>query len=82
MERLPIRGVDLENTKDKVIHDQVVAHVEALLDLHQRLHNLTPNTDAYADIGREIAAEDSALDGLVYRLYGLTDEEIGMVEGR
>ena len=30
---------------------------------------------------RQIEATDAAIDTLVYELYGLTDEEIGIVEG-
>jgi hypothetical protein len=31
-------------------------------------------------IGHQIYATDKPLDNLVYELYGLTDEEIGIVE--
>jgi hypothetical protein len=30
---------------------------------------------------RQIAAADKAIDALVYELYGLTEEEVGIVEG-
>ena len=33
-------------------------------------------------IERQIEATDRAIDVLVYELYGLTSEEIGVVEGR
>ena len=32
-------------------------------------------------IQRHIAATDKQIDQLVYELYGLTEEEIGIVEG-
>ena len=31
---------------------------------------------------RQIEATDRQVEGLVYELYGLTEEEIGVVEGR
>ena len=31
---------------------------------------------------RQIEATDAEIDALVYELYGLTEEEIAMVEGR
>jgi hypothetical protein len=31
---------------------------------------------------RQIAATDREIDRLVYKLYGLTEEEIGIVEGK
>ncbi len=33
-----------------------------------------------AVIGHQISATDRQIDGLVYELYGLTDEEISIVE--
>jgi len=33
-------------------------------------------------IQRQIAATDKQIDNLVYELYGLTEEEIKIVEGR
>ncbi len=41
---------------------------------------LTPNDKSR--IERRIEATDRHIDELVYRLYGLTAEEIGIVEGR
>jgi hypothetical protein len=52
------------------------------LALHRRRAEATPQANAYQHIEREIADEDTSLDKLAYQLYGLTDEEIGIVEGR
>jgi hypothetical protein len=52
-----------------------------MLELHKRLH--APETSA-ADrelLQRQIAATDREIDRLVYDLYGLTEEEIAIVEG-
>ena len=38
--------------------------------------------DARSDLSRRIARVDREIDGLVYELYGLTEEEIKIVEGR
>ena len=46
------------------------------------LASTAPGTGEHDDLERWIAQEDAALDALVYRLYGLTDEEIAIVEGR
>ena len=35
-----------------------------------------------ADPSADTTAEEAKIDQLVYGLYGLTDEEIGVVEGR
>ena len=43
---------------------------------------LFPQTPQEADrLQREIAATDGAIDKLVYELYGLTEEEVRIVEG-
>jgi hypothetical protein len=37
--------------------------------------------DARHDLARRIARVDRAIDELVYELYGLTEEEVKIVEG-
>jgi hypothetical protein len=42
----------------------------------------TPHPSGKEHLGREIEpSADRAIDRLVYELYGLTEEEIGIVEG-
>lgn len=56
----------------------MVTLVERMLDLHKR----EPQTPQESErIAREISATDDAIDRLVYELYGLTEEEIRVVEG-
>jgi hypothetical protein len=59
-----------------------------MLDLHQR-HAAEANPQVAPTVPgwptmlqRQIDATDQQIDGLVYELYGLTDEEIAIVEGR
>jgi len=81
LKQLPIRRINFSNSADVALHDTVVAYVETLLDLHRRRREVTEHTDAWEEIGRQIGVEDAALDRLVYELYGLTEEEIAIVEG-
>jgi len=54
-------------------------YVETMLALHKRLAAArTP--DERSQLEQQIAATDRLIDQLVYRLYGLTDEEIRIVE--
>ena len=54
--------------------------VERMLDLHkQRAAARTPHEQTALD--RQITATDARIDRLVYDLYGLTEEEIRLVEG-
>jgi hypothetical protein len=78
---LPIRTADLQVRKDVAGHDGMVALVERMLDLHKRLAAATIPADNEL-YQRQIETTDEEIDALVYELYGLTDEEIAMVEGR
>ena len=61
-------------------HDQLVALVEQMLDLHRQLAAFkTP--DERTRLERQIGATDQRIDVLVYELYGLTDNEIAIIEG-
>ena len=51
-----------------------------MLALHQKLGE-AKEEHARTVFQREIAALDARIDRLVYDLYGLSEEEIGIVEG-
>ena len=60
-------------------HRRMVTLVETMLDLHRRLAKA--KTRAERDLlQRQIDTTDRQIDLLVYELYGLTDEEIAIVE--
>ncbi len=80
IERLPIRPIDFSDPKDVARHDKMVALVERMLDLHKRLPEAKTKHERDV-IERRIEATDDEIDGLVYELYGLTEEEIAIVEG-
>jgi len=77
---LPIRVINPANPADKSRHDQIVQLVEQMLTLHQRL-SVAKTPQEKTALARQITATDTQLDRLVYDLYGLTPEEIKMVEG-
>ncbi len=77
--RLPIRTIDFSDPADVARHDQMVELVEAMLSLHQRLAEAKTAYDKRG-IQRQIDATDRQIDRLVYELYELTEEEIGIVE--
>jgi len=51
-----------------------------MLALHQKLATTTISADRQL-YQRQIEATDRQIDALVYELYGLTEEEIAVVEG-
>ena len=77
---MPIRVIDIDNPDDVRMHDAMVDLVDTVLDLHAQLPNLTAAQRAVADM--RIEATDREIDALVYRLYGLSDDEVRIVEGR
>ncbi len=77
----PIRTIDPANPDDVAAHGRMVALVEQMLDLHQRLA-AEANPQVRTILQRQIDATDRQIDALVYALYGLTEEEIAIVEGR
>ncbi|MBN2090184.1 N-6 DNA methylase [candidate division KSB1 bacterium] len=79
-DRIPIRALNLSSKIDKSHHDQMVQLVERMLDLHKQLA-AAQNPQTRTVLQRQIEATDRQVDQLVYALYELTAEEIGIVEG-
>ena len=79
IEQLPIRAIDSRKPADKASHDQMVALVEQMLDLNKQLAEAKIPQDKTV-LQRQIEATDRQIDELVYELYGLTEEEIKIVE--
>ncbi len=78
LKSLPIPAVSKADRRAK--HDRMVALVERMLELHklQAAARTRSGRELYA---RQIEATDNEIDKLVYELYGLTEEEIAIVEG-
>jgi hypothetical protein len=81
--KIPIRKIDFENQSDKEMHDHMVNLVEVMLTLQKERQSLRPeeHLDYVRTVERKIQELDDEIDQLVYRLYGLTEEEIKIVEG-
>ncbi|HJX18286.1 MAG TPA: TaqI-like C-terminal specificity domain-containing protein [Acidiferrobacterales bacterium] len=77
---IPIRRIDFDSPADRAQHDKMVSYVEKMLSLKMQLAAAsTPHEQE--NLKRQIDATDRQIDKLVYELYGLTDEEIRIVEG-
>jgi hypothetical protein len=77
--RLPIRVPGLDNRDDADRYDGLVRAVASILSLQ------APRASAKTDhekalLQRQIDATDRKIDELVYELYGLTADEISIVE--
>jgi predicted nucleic acid-binding Zn-ribbon protein len=65
---------------DNSRHHRMVGMVEQMLTLHKQLASAKTEHEKTA-LHRQIDATDEQIDQLVYELYGLTEEEIKIVEG-
>ncbi len=79
LRQLPIRTIDFSDKKDKARHDRMVQLVDRMLSLHKHLGGAKTIHDKIV-LQRQIDATDNQIDRLVYELYGLTEEEIKIVE--
>ena len=79
IEKLPIRTIDPADPADVARHDRMVTLVEQMLDLNRRLAAAKVSHEKEVLAGM-IGTTDRQIDRLVYELYGLTEEEIAVVE--
>jgi len=79
LKRFPIRTINFDDPADVARHAKMVALVERMLALHRKLAAATvpPDKQLYQ---RQIEATDRQINALVYELYGLSEEEVGIVE--
>jgi hypothetical protein len=80
MEQIPIRVIDKKNTADRARHEKVVDLVTQMLEAKKQ--EAAAGNDVKRDFwARKCEGLDRQIDALVYELYGLTEEEIALVEG-
>jgi len=82
IERLPIRQINFADKHDKKRHDTLVKLVEEMLELQKERAEVGELDDRRHALKRRIEQVDKEIDELVYELYGLTEEEIRIVEGK
>jgi hypothetical protein len=81
IEQLPIRRINFSDPAEKAAHDKMVSLVEQMLALHK--DKAAAKTQSAQEVAaRQIRAVDESIDRLVYELYGLSEEEIKIVEGK
>jgi hypothetical protein len=79
--RFPIHTIDFSDPSDRACHDRMVKLAEQMLSFNEQLANVkTP--DEKTRLQRHVDATDQQIDRLVYELYGLTENEIQIIEGR
>jgi uncharacterized membrane protein len=74
-----ISSIDFSNFGEVAKHDKLVALVDHMLELQKKYHDARMEQDKEL-YERQIKIVDAQIDKMVYGLYGLTDEEIGIIE--
>jgi hypothetical protein len=80
LREFPIRTINFSDPADKARYDKMVTLVERMLALHKQRADVKTDHEKNL-IERQIEVTDKQIDALVYELYGLTKEEIRIVEG-
>jgi adenine-specific DNA-methyltransferase len=80
VEQLPIPIISINIKADKSLHDQLVTFVTQMLDAKKQLATAQTEGDK-TFLENKCTGIDRQIDNLVYQLYGLTEEEIKIVEG-
>ena len=75
----PIRTISFSDPAEKAGHDKMVSLVEQMLASHKSLA-VAKSPQEKERLERQIDVTDRAIDALVYELYGLSEEEIRIVE--
>jgi len=78
--QLPIRVINFDDPNDALQHRRLVTLVTQMLELYKQLRAARIAADREM-LQRQIDATDEQINALVYALYGLTEEEIAVVEG-
>ncbi len=60
--------------------DEIIKLAKEIIKLNKQLQSATPNSDKWGNLKKEIEKTDKEIDEKVYELYGLTEEEIRIIE--
>lgn len=73
--------VPIDASGKKKIYDKLADSTKLLISLNKKRREESDRGGSAMRLQRQIDATDRQIDALVYELYGLTDEEIKIVEG-
>ena len=79
LQTMPLPTLNFSKKYDKLLHEKMVLLVEKMLTLNKTLVD-TKVPNEKERIQRQIDATDKQVDILAYELYGLTDNEIQIME--
>lgn len=80
VEQIPIKTIDSNNKAEVQIKEQITLLVTQMLEAKKQLAKAKTEADKEY-LEKKCSTIDRQIDQLVYELYGLTEEEIKIVEG-
>ena len=81
LDQIPIRKIDFQNPEEKEMYNRIISLVDQMLSAKKQL--LVTKTESDKNyLNRKCEQLDKEIDQLVYQLYGLTEDEIKIVEGK
>lgn len=78
--QIPIYRIDFSDKKEKAKHDSLVVSGASMVDLNKQLLAAEENSNEWERLKSEIQKTDKKIDDEVYKLYGITKEEIESIE--
>jgi len=79
IDKEPLLNIPLLKPDEKS-QEQIVQLVDRVMELYQNFRNTSTNTDKWHSLKSEIEKVEQQLDEAVYKLYGLTNDEIKTIE--
>ncbi len=80
IERLPIKVIDFNTKSEVIIYQKIISFVDQILATKKQLQQAKTEADKNY-LNSKCERLDKEIDQLVYQLYGLTEDEIKIVEG-
>ncbi len=78
VEQLPIHRIDFSTPTEQKFHNDIESLVDIMLDLNNKIQ--TAKGSGKNQIQRQIEKTNKQIDELVYKLYGITEEEKKIIE--
>lgn len=80
LKMLPLYSINFSDKSEKEIYNNLDKMADKMLDLNKQIQSIPENSEKWKSIKREIEKADREIDEKVYELYGLTENEIKIVE--
>ena len=76
---IPFRGIDFKNNSEVILYKEIIKIVDQLLNLNQEITLLTLQSKV-DQMRSRIEYCEQRINEIIYQLYGLTQEEIRVIE--